>query len=153
MIPARCAWDAWPGLRERLGLRVREVIMGENAETTIVVDVPEEVKTATPEVQQPVPEIQPKDSKLSHRLAELFAWCQQHPGKPKRIELPGGMRVDAILGLDAVMRMQISREGMWPSDTEWETTIRHLPFEVETGEPERFEYKGAFYLRTEWGWM
>jgi len=33
-----------------------------------------------------------------------------------------------------------------------ETTIRHLPFETESGEPERFEHKGAFYMRIGWEW-
>lgn len=141
----KVAISDWPALRDRLGLDLLGVRQGAGAETHLI------VRRQEANVEM---EIIPKDSKLSHLLARLFAQAQANPGKPQRTELPSGMRVDVIYGLDGCIRMQISREKVWPSDTEWNTTVKHLPFEgLEIGEPERFEYKRAFYLRASWSWV
>lgn len=90
-------------------------------------------------------------SKLSFRLARLFADAFLQPGNPVRIELQSGLRVDAILGIDNQVRVQISRQAVWPSEIEWQTILAHLPFrDITTGAAERFESKGAYYIRASW---
>jgi len=91
------------------------------------------------------------ESKLAIMLAEMFNRSYKRQGHPERVILRGRLGVDVIHGLDGVLRMQIWRKGMSPSDKEWETVLKHLPFEAGVTEPERFEHKGAFYLRAIYG--
>lgn len=137
----RIRWSDWAKIRDRNKLLVKQVIQGPGAETTIVVENPEKPIVITP-VQ---------GSWLSFRLARLFEDAFADPGQPKRIELQSGLRVDAILGLDGQVRMQISRQSVWPSEIEWRTTLARLPFSgIHIGAADRFENGGAFYIRASW---
>lgn len=134
-LPARCNWNDWPRVRARYGLRVVEVIQGEGAETTLV--VVSMYAGLLAESREPV--IEPKPTFLGKRLAELYEKTRRFPGEPQRIHLKGGLRIDAIIGKDGMFRLQISREKVYPSDTEWKTILANLPLQVEEkGEPERF---------------
>ena len=95
--------------------------------------------------------ITPKPSKLSYRLAQLFTWAQTHQGKKQSIDnLGSGLAVDAMYGLDGALRFQIARIGVYPSEQEWQTVVKYLPFErVRVEGPEKFDVKGWFYMRGE----
>jgi len=141
----RVSWNEWPKIRDLLGLRVLEVRMEEGADTTIVVDGPREsLAMIADNIFQPA-----NEKKLASMLADLFTYIYKNPGNPKRVELPGGLRIDGIHGLDDVVRIQLSREKVYPSMKEWETIIKHLPIGAGIfGNPEKFIDKGFNYLRS-----
>ena len=150
MIPARVRIDEWPGLRDLLSLRVIEIMVMYEAnrplEVILTVDGPRYLQPKENERYHPA-----NESKLAIMLAEMFNRSYKRQGHPERVILRGRLGVDVIHGLDGVLRMQIWRKGMSPSDKEWETVLKHLPFEAGVTEPERFEHKGAFYLRAIYG--
>jgi len=110
-----------------------------------------------------IPSFQPKEgSKLSLILVDMLKAAWRKPGKPQRRELASGLRIELILGLEGVLRMQISREKVYPADKEWETIAEHWPqawdWPMEGGHgiavplraQEMFTAKGRRYLRGEW---
>lgn len=142
----RVAIGDWPKLRDRRDFELLEVRQGVGAETILVV--------RRMDIDMEDNDFRPKPSKLSYRLMELMRLAREQIGEPQRMQLPSGLRVDAIYGKDGTVRLQISREGIYPSHIEWTTTINNLPFEnLQIGAPERFEHKGACYLRTGWAWV
>lgn len=128
------------------GMRVLQVIQGEGAETTLVMDwgnkdSPMNRKRAT----------QTKPNYLRRRLAEIYQKARENPGEAQRIKLGRGLRIDAIIDNEGAFRLQISRKSLYPSDTEWNTVLKNLPFEaMNANQPERFEHKGFCYIRAGW---
>ena len=146
IMSRRVSWNEWPKIRDLLGLRVVEVRMEDNAETTIVVDGPREALASLDSNLY-----RPRNGKtLAKVLADLLNQVEKAPGQPKRASLHGGLRIDAIRGIDNIMRLQISRKKVYPSPKEWETVLKHLPAGLAgRQDPERFEVQGYFYLRSE----
>ena len=126
-------WDILPELL-RMGMVVLEVIQGAGAETVMIVEMPEGMMAK-------------RQSKLSVMLNEKLK--SVGPGAVARLTLGGGMNIDMVFW-DGMFRLQVSRDGKSPSDTEWKTTLKNLAYALE-GEPdERFEVKGRCYLRSAW---
>jgi hypothetical protein len=128
---------------KRTGLRVVQVIQGEGAETTLVVERENEGLPMNAKPTRP--------NYLRNRLAEMYQAAKEQPGQAQRIKLGRGLRVDAIIDSEGAFRLQISRKSLYPSDTEWETVLKNLPFEAkDASQPEHFEHKGFCYIRAGW---
>lgn len=92
---------------------------------------------------------QPKSkSKLESILSGLLAQASASPGKAARKQLAGGLRVDVLVKA-GITRLQLSREGVYPSNVEWHTTLKNWPITIYA-EPERKEYQGRCYLTASW---
>ncbi|MBN1535169.1 MAG: hypothetical protein JW908_00450 [Anaerolineales bacterium] len=140
------AWSDWAAYRDKHHLEVEEVIMLEHAQTLI--------KVRSPNGELPMPENQ-KQSKLSAMLKTVYENALANPGEPQRRELSSGLRIDFIYGIDSAYRIQLSRQGVFPSETEWTTVINHFPPETPmiTNPPapvDRFNYQKRCYLRSFW---
>jgi hypothetical protein len=92
---------------------------------------------------------QPK-SKLAQRLADLHRKAVAAPGQRQTTTLAGGLRIDLIAGLDGMTRILLARQGAYPSDAEWRTTLAHFPYQPPAVTPERIEYRGWQSLRAGW---
>lgn len=151
MIGFRCTWDDWAATKARLGLTVLEVIQGPGAETTIVVDrfPMSEMSVVIGSVMERKTSEQRNINKLARQLDILTDRAEKEPGKPVRVALPGGMRVDVIIQ-DGFLRMQVSRIGSLPSAREFETTVKYMPYDLTPVEPVSFEQGGANYIRGSW---
>ncbi len=88
---------------------------------------------------------------LKKLLAELYKKAITQPGIPQRLPLKSGLRIDAMIDGLGNFRMQISRQKLYPSDTEWRTVLKNLPFEVKDANFGRFEHNGRCYLQGKWG--
>lgn len=89
-------------------------------------------------------------SKLAQALDELHASAVQNLGNPQRLELPGGLRIDAIVGIDGNTRILLARQGVYPSDTEFTTVLSHWPYDPPEVIPEKFEHKSWCCMRAAW---
>lgn len=92
----------------------------------------------------------PRVAPLTQILAGLIGQARLHPGQAQRRELRSGMRVD-VLAAGGKLHLQISREGVYPSETEWSTTLAYLPEDPPLDTyPVQQEKDGRNYLRTSW---
>lgn len=137
--PAACMipWDNLADLRSR-GLQVLAVNILQDAQTELVVNMPEEL----------MQELKPKTSKLAGLLSSMLQKAQ--PGVAQKTVLPGGMGIDLIMGSDGMFRLQIWRRGQPPSLVEWRTTLANLPYELSGDPQEQFAAIGNHYLRSAW---
>ena len=100
-----------------------------------------------------LPEPQEKTTprnKLAAILAELQQQAAAHPGEVRRLQLPGGLRIDLIVGIDGRTRILLARRTVHPSQTEWKTTLAHLPYSPGEIDPEPFIHDGWGCLRSAW---
>lgn len=136
-------WSEWARFRQEHDLEVIAVIQEAHAGTTIVVrgDLGMDASTM---------KMEPVDSRLGKILHMLFADATRSPGKPQRVDLFGGLHLAMIIEIDNFFRMQLHREGVYPSDTEWKTTLAHMPVHLPAQTPEMFEHAGKFYMRGSW---
>jgi len=92
-----------------------------------------------------------KKPKLTAILESMLNAANTHPGQVQRKSLASGLSIDLIAGLDGMLRIQLYREkGVYPSSTEWATTMKYFPIHLEERTPERFIAKGCGYLRAAW---
>lgn len=146
-IVKKISFKEWPKIRDLLGLRIIDVIFDEKGIPTPVIDGPREslIMLGFKGMYKPR-----NDKKLAIVLADLMNQIEQEPGTPKRSNLRGGLRIDAIKGIDGALRLQISRKSKSPSPKEWETVLKHLPIELSCqNEPNKFEHQGFSYMRAE----
>jgi len=139
-------WNDWAEYRDRNNLKVEEVIMLENAQTVIVVN--------SPTGDLPMPDTY-KQSKLSPMLKTLYDNAINNQGEVQRRELSSGLRIDFIYGKDGAYRIQLSRTGVFPSETEWNTVINHFPenspmLTIPPQPVDRIKYQGRCFLRSAW---
>jgi hypothetical protein len=93
-----------------------------------------------------------KKPKLTALLESMLAAARANPGQVQRRALASGLSIDLIAGLDGMLRIQLYRDrNIYPSDTEWRTTMRYFPLPLEERSPERFTANGRGYLRAAWG--
>lgn len=141
----RVKWNDWAKVRDLLGLRVMNVIHGDGAETTIVVDGPEHALRSLTMSGRTAR----NGNKLALILAEMVNKAEAHTGSIQRQELRGGLRIDMMLGIDGTLRLQASRAKVEPSVKEWETTLKHLPEGLSAQNEQRMEHQGRFFVRCE----
>lgn len=142
MPGVKVSWSELIKLKEKGGLRIVDVIPGEGAETTIIVEK-EQIMLPAPIL------IKPKRGQLGGRLAQLCEMAKQEPGVAKRVELTRGLRVDALIERDT-FRLQISRADVYPSLNEWRITVGNMPFDLSETGPEQVQHKSGYYLRGAW---
>lgn len=92
----------------------------------------------------------PPESKLSKTLRGMLERCLTQPGRAERASLGHGLRIDMMVDLEGVCRLQISREGTFPSEKEWETVIKHWPGTLPFVSTDRIEYNSRCYIRGRW---
>ncbi len=138
---ASIAIDDWAAFRIQHGLIVDQVIQGENAETWLFCHVAGERRSMSDQA--------PK-SKLGLLLYTMLRAAADKPGVPQRRTLAGGLRIDMIIGLDGMTRLQLSREKVYPSDTEMATTLTAWPYPLGDLAPKKFDYHGRFYAQFAW---
>ncbi len=144
------SWDDWPAFRIQHGLRVAEVVQLENAQTEIICH--EAVSRSRP-MQDLTPNSQPATahkSKLGLLLYTMLCLAAGAPGVPQRRTLAGGLRIDLIVGLDGQTRLQLSREKVYPSETEMATALNAWPYPLEDLAPKKFDYRSRFYAQFAW---
>jgi len=141
-LPRLVSWNDLEAFKKRFRLRVLDVIRGDGADTTIVVETERVVLEHTIIIKA-------KRGQLGARLVQLCEMARAEPGAAKRVELTRGLRVDAIIERDA-FRLQISRKDVYPSMSEWNITVGNLPFDLAGKEPDSMEHKGYYYLRASW---
>ena len=78
------------------------------------------------------------------RKLEHSAW--QHKGAAQRMDLRSGLRVDLLAVMDEGLHLQISREKVYPSSTEWGVVLRDGGWEV-VGFPHLMSKAGRCYMR------
>ena len=145
-----------PGECERLGLivlgtRVRyegdnlvvEVVFSRSttAGEPVVIIGKEEIENKLKE------DMKPKD--LRTILSDLLREAAKDPETPQRAFLRGGLRVDAMVS-GSTVHFQISRQGIDPSETEWKTTLKYLPYPIPDGPTRAFTHEGRWYRASEW---
>lgn len=92
-----------------------------------------------------------KKPKLTYLLESMLIAANAHIGQVQRKNLASGLNIELIVGLDGMLRIQLYRDkGKYPSDTEWKTTMKYLPIQLEERNPERFTANGRGYLRAAW---
>ena len=163
VLPRRITFSDWLIERKKYNLRVVSASVDERLNLTCVIAsengkkiiIQEDADMARKQAKIPI-EPSPNGgarakSPLARLLAELVERAEKAPGKVQRIFLPGGLRVDTIVGLDGMSRVMLGRQGVAPSDTEWVTTLNHWPYDppLET-DAERFEHKGWHCMRAGW---
>ncbi len=146
---AMIAISDWPAYRIQHGLKVDQVIQLENAGTELICHYSptwsKPMDRATPDSQP----ITPK-SKLGLLLYTLLRAAAGAPGVPQRRTLAGGLRIDLIVGLDGQTRLQLSREKVYPSETEMATALNAWPYPLGDLAPKKFDYHGRFYAQFAW---
>ncbi len=86
---------------------------------------------------------------LAATLDKLVRDAEDHPAAAQRQTLFRGLRVDVMLKSNQ-LHVQLSRSNVYPSDQEWRTVLRSLPYAVNGVEPLRMEHGGRFWLRGHW---
>lgn len=89
-------------------------------------------------------------NKLAALLADLHQQAAAHPGEEQRVQLPGGLQIRLIIGIDGRTRILLARQTVHPSSVEWKTTLAHLPYPPGEIDPEPFIYNGWGCLRSAW---
>lgn len=141
-----CTWSELADLKAR-GMIILAVHQLEGAETWIEADFPEELMN---EMTKQAESGKRKHIRLGTILEQLLRAAMAATGQVQRVTLPGGMGVDMIVGLDGKTRLQIWREGKYPSEIEWRTTLRHWPYQVEAEIKKRFTHQEKYYFQSEW---
>jgi len=72
-----------------------------------------------------------ESSKLAGLLKRQLNAAKLNPGQPQRRSLPNGLRIDLLFDPPDTLRLQISRIGVLPSMTEWQTVMSHLGVEPD----------------------
>lgn len=88
-------------------------------------------------------------SGLAKTLDQMVRRAAAHPGLPVRQPLGKGLRVDVMLQGDETY-LQISRDNVWPSATEWSTVTRLFPSLVPNLTVTRIFDHGRYYLKANW---
>jgi len=141
-----CDWNELADLKAR-GMTILAVHQLEGAETWIEAEISEELMD---EMTKQAEQGKRKHIKLNVILGQMWTAAMAAPGQVQRVTLPGGMGVNMIVGLDGKTRLQIWREGKYPSEIEWKTTLRHMPYLVEAEIKKRSMHQGKYYFQSEW---
>jgi len=157
VIPRTSTFDAWPIERQKYNLRgLRSYFEGERLFLEIESQDGEEIRfddeVGLPEAPAGAPPSKASPaSKLAQRLAEMHRQALANPGQRQTFTLPGGLRIDLVAGLDGYIRILIARQGVYPSESEWQTVLAHFPYRPPTGvAAERIQHQGWFAMRAGW---
>lgn len=107
----------------------------------------------TPAQRQRPACLQPKKEELSpltERLSLLRSMAWQHPGKPARITLTNGLRLDLVAEPGGTYRLLLARQTATPSDTELATVLNHWPDPIPDVGPEAFDFQGWHCIKVVW---
>jgi hypothetical protein len=152
MIPLPCPipFSAWPDLSRLHNLAVRRVIADDALQLTLVIDLPPgaAIWPCDPGVKT-MPEAK---KKLSAILSQMYAAARATLGSPIRRELPGGLRIDILIGdKDGLTKLQLSRQLVFPSDPEWTIVITNLPYDPPMDiHPTKLTSGDRHYLKAAW---
>lgn len=91
---------------------------------------------------------QKTNSGLRGTLTGLLQQAIDSPGRPARQVLFRGLRVDVKIERGQT-HLQISRNGQYPSETEWQTVLNYWPYPV-MAQVSRLEFSGRCFLRASW---
>lgn len=169
VLPRSITFDAWPAeqayyglvvdrwsvLSDDGGLHISAVLRSLSGEEIQFSDEVQNTMAKQPADPEPADPAGPQSSRPKNKLAQVLASLHQRadqkPGVPQRVELHGGLRIDFIVGLDGNSRILLARKSVYPSDTEWATTLAHFPYDppLETN-PEQFTYKEWWCMRAAW---
>lgn len=87
-------------------------------------------------------------------LEELILAAIKKPLTTQRHSFGGGMKIDVLLSNSTageVLSIQISRPKVEPSEVEWQTVLKYLPFSTPMyQDPKRFKYNDRCYIRASW---
>lgn len=164
MPPDRISLGDLPGYLAEHNLRMVEARWPADGEPELVVSplppsagtceagngalvVPDQQTTGEKPKQAPAPR---KPSKLTGTLAALLHRAYQHRDCGMEHTLPGGLRIVVKVQQDGQVRLLLAREGVYPADKEWASTVAHWPYDVPDVSIERFEHEGWRCLRSAW---
>lgn len=146
----------WPAERARHGLRTRRVTF-EDGQLTFELepftDYGELIQIGETPMHPSAPATpdNPAPKGLRAVLAAMLERADRQPGETQKTTLAHGLRVDLNVGIDGRTRILLARVDVYPSETEWNTTLAHLPYDPPLDTmPERFEYKRWRCLRAGW---
>jgi hypothetical protein len=92
----------------------------------------------------------PAEGRLHQLLDDLVFAAESAAGVPKRLPLKKGLRIDLLIGAGRT-RLQLSRQGTYPSDQEWHTVLFYWPTQLPSGISYVRQQKGnEFYLCASW---
>lgn len=87
-------------------------------------------------------------------LDQLIQAAIKKPLIAQRHSFNGGMKIDVLLSdsqAGQLLSVQISRPKVEPSEVEWQTVLKYLPFSTPTyQDPKRFKYNDRHYIRASW---
>jgi hypothetical protein len=135
----RITWNDWAIYRIQHRLVVDQVIMLGGGDTEIVCHDAADGKEAG------------MSSKLGALLYVMHRQAADKPGVVQRRTLAGGLRIDLVVGIDGMTRLQLSREQVYPSGQELATVLEAWPYPPPAERlPERFQYHWRFYVKIAW---
>lgn len=166
VIPRQIKFNAWPEeaacfaldlvhcdvISDDDGLHVIATIRSKNGEQIQFSDEVQNTMAKQPADPRSAGDDLPRPrNKLAQILTEIHQRAWQNVGVPQRVELPGGLRIDLIVGLDGMTRILLARKNVYPSPIEWTTTLNHLPYDPPLdAAPEQFTHKEWWCLRAAW---
>jgi hypothetical protein len=160
LLPRRSTFNDWPAERQKYDLLVDDWIIEDGLRLTAVIrsrtgqeiQFDDEVKMQPKKSNLPIPERPDrKESKLGYRLETMLEAAYRKPGDTQTITLKSGLRIDLNLGIDGQTRILLARQGVDPSETEWNMIQAHFPYTIPLeAAPEHFEHRGWHCLRAAW---
>lgn len=91
----------------------------------------------------------PQTKSLTVIISEMLEAADSNPGMAIRNELPGGLRLDILLK-DNQTHLQLSRQGVSPSDIEWKTVLKYWPYPIAGLHYRLLIREGRRYLVASW---
>ncbi len=82
--------------------------------------------------------------KLCTLLNDLLLNAEAKPGVKQTCRLPNGLKVDVKVENDTTY-LQVSRSGVYPSNTEWLTIQKYWPYPLQV-HPKKLDSHGRRYL-------
>ena len=75
---------------------------------------------------------------LEQTLERMLDLASETPGKPVATRLRGGLHI-RMTARNGILNLELRRDRLYPSDTEWITVLNHMPFACSYHLPERRE--------------
>jgi hypothetical protein len=69
-------------------------------------------------------------SALTFVLSNMLDHALVQPGEPVATKLHGGLHIRMTVDANHILLLELRREHAYPSETEWKTTLKYLPFQA-----------------------
>lgn len=86
---------------------------------------------------------------LKRIISDLVRAAETHQGEPQRATLKGGLRVDVRIIRAGATQIQISRNGLAPSLSEFETVLKNFPYPIKA-KPQSMKSAGRYFVTAAW---